>query len=116
MRQARDAAPEIEGRQLLLRAAGHHQEAQAGVRQGVHPAHADPGGIAGLQREAAGLVLRSARLDQDEVAAEGGRRGDRPHPGDLRQPQAQAFVGADEIARLDHSLPEERPGQGVLVT
>ena len=113
MRQAGEVGAQGERGVVPRAAVGQQQEAQAGVDEGVDALHADPGGVARAERKAARLVLRTARLDPQLVAAERHARRDRPHTGQRRQAQAQPLEGADEGALVDHGAAEERAGESV---
>ena len=111
VRQAGQLRPQLERRPRLRRAVGHQQEAETGVGERVHAAHPDPGGVARAQGEAAGLVLRTPRLHQDEVAAERRGRGDRTDAAEPRQAQAESLERAVEAAVLHDRLAQKRPAE-----
>ena len=64
LRQAGQAPAHVDPHRRVRRAVVQEEEAHAGVRECVEAPHPHPGGVAGAEREAAGLVLRAAGLHQ----------------------------------------------------
>ncbi len=59
--------------------------------QGVNPPYSHPDTVAGMQRQAAHLVLRATDLDQHRTTPERNRRRDRPHSRYGWEAQPQPF-------------------------
>ncbi|MDW8319362.1 MAG: hypothetical protein RMN53_16145 [Anaerolineae bacterium] len=111
MGEPRQVSPHRQGSLGPGGAVGQQQEAQAGMLQRVHVAHAHPDAIPLPQRQGVGLVLLARGLDQDGVVAEGHRRRNRAHAGQRRQAQPQALERAGEHHLLHHPLAEQRRRQ-----